>query len=561
MAESQKNILKDKERGESPAAQTLNDCKPCLKHAAENISRKITPDMNNDDSMCKNCSKTILSYIFLIQDMLDGLARKIYCDQDSSHCIQCLRRDSRSTDSLTDEKSSPVKDISDFKSESSPDLNGYSEDTKTSGDEKSEANSTLSSCSAAEVSTKPKRSKKVSSRRNSRRISMEVKENESYVNRNGWQTNFLYNVSPMTVSNCPSYTSRNDQNRITVFTNGTYNSAEDIPVINKENKSVFNKYSNIDSEEISTAPSKLPQHSVKSRTFPEVISSEVSKHYEQHVCCKESNPVYNEAGAVDSMKSHIIDIKKSSENSMNVENEKTVIAPLGIKHEVITQANDKTTENLNTLHNSLCKHASISTEAAILTEAFVTICRNNAEALGCLVLGSSLLLSRTTKQLCVLVFEGVDTRFKESLSSVFHVVRHVRNLNSVNGTNLEYLDQIGLEKLNIWRLLQFKKCVFLNPDCLVLRNCDELFQYDELSAVPDVGWPDCFNSGVFVFVPSVITFTKLVELSQIQGQNNGGDQILLNSYFNMWSSDISKKLSFIYNLMQNASYTYAPALE
>ncbi|GFS89911.1 glycogenin-1 [Nephila pilipes] len=29
----------------------------------------------------------------------------------------------------------------------------------------------------------------------------------------------------------------------------------------------------------------------------------------------------------------------------------------------------------------------------------------------------------------------------------------------------------------------------------------------------------------------------------------------------MWSSDISKKLSFIYNLMQNACHTYAPALE
>lgn len=40
----------------------------------------------------------------------------------------------------------------------------------------------------------------------------------------------------------------------------------------------------------------------------------------------------------------------------------------------------------------------------------------------------------------------------------------------------------------------------------VLKNCDELFNRDEFSAAPDAGWPDCFNSGVFVFKPSIETF-------------------------------------------------------
>ncbi|CAL1279450.1 unnamed protein product [Larinioides sclopetarius] len=120
---------------------------------------------------------------------------------------------------------------------------------------------------------------------------------------------------------------------------------------------------------------------------------------------------------------------------------------------------------------------------------------------------------------------------------------------------------MNLEKLSIWCIVQFSKCVFLNPDCLILRNCDELFQHEELSAVPDIGWPDCFNSGVFIFAPSVNTLSKLVELSQKQGQNNEGDQMLLNAYFNTWSSDIGKKLSFIYNLTRNASYTYGPAFQ
>ena len=38
------------------------------------------------------------------------------------------------------------------------------------------------------------------------------------------------------------------------------------------------------------------------------------------------------------------------------------------------------------------------------------------------------------------------------------------------------------------------RCVFLDADTLVRQNIDDLFSREELSAAPDVGWPDCFNS-------------------------------------------------------------------
>lgn len=59
---------------------------------------------------------------------------------------------------------------------------------------------------------------------------------------------------------------------------------------------------------------------------------------------------------------------------------------------------------------------------------------------------------------------------------------------------------ITFTKIHCWRLVQFRKCVFLDADTMALRNVDDLFERDELSAAPDPGWPDCFNSGVFVFV-------------------------------------------------------------
>lgn len=55
----------------------------------------------------------------------------------------------------------------------------------------------------------------------------------------------------------------------------------------------------------------------------------------------------------------------------------------------------------------------------------------------------------------------------------------------------------------------------------MVRNSDELFERDEFSAAPDVGWPDCFNSGVFVFRPSVETFNNLVQFAVEKGSFDG----------------------------------------
>ena len=35
------------------------------------------------------------------------------------------------------------------------------------------------------------------------------------------------------------------------------------------------------------------------------------------------------------------------------------------------------------------------------------------------------------------------------------------------------------------------------------------------------GWPDCFNSGVFVFTPSMDTYEELLALAMSQGSFDG----------------------------------------
>ncbi|CAH1780810.1 unnamed protein product, partial [Owenia fusiformis] len=199
-------------------------------------------------------------------------------------------------------------------------------------------------------------------------------------------------------------------------------------------------------------------------------------------------------------------------------------------------------------------------------EAFVTLTTNDTYSLGCLVLGNSLRRAETNRVLVVMVTDGVSSSMREQLSRVFDLIVRVDVLDSRDSQKLDLLTRpdlgVTFTKLHCWRLTQFKKCVFLDADTMVLQNVDELFERKELSGAPDAGWPDCFNSGVFVYEPSEETYSSLVEFAVKQGSFDGGDQGLLNLYFSDWSTkDISRHLPFVYNVVSQAFYSYLPAFK
>ncbi|XP_034479887.1 glycogenin-1 isoform X4 [Drosophila innubila] len=198
--------------------------------------------------------------------------------------------------------------------------------------------------------------------------------------------------------------------------------------------------------------------------------------------------------------------------------------------------------------------------------AWVTLTTNDTYSLGALVLAHSLKRAGTAHQLAVLVTPTVSEAMRDRLKDVYNVVQEVNVLDSQDAANLALLSRpelgVTFTKLHCWRLVQFEKCVFLDADTLVLKNCDELFERDELSAAPDVSWPDCFNSGVFVFRPNVETFNKITDYAVQHGSFDGGDQGLLNQYFADWATaDIKKHLPFVYNVTAYASYCYLPAFK
>ena len=178
----------------------------------------------------------------------------------------------------------------------------------------------------------------------------------------------------------------------------------------------------------------------------------------------------------------------------------------------------------------------------------------------------SLMQVGTSRSTVILITNGVSDGMQRLLRQSFTEVVVVDVIDSRDEKVLRAMKRpelgVTLTKLHAWTLTQYRKCVFLDADVMFLKPADELFDREELSAVPDIGWPDCFNSGVFVFVPSLDTFDGLTQLLADEGSFDGGDQGLLNQFFSDWFSaqDTRRRhLSFIYNMTLTGAYTYSPA--
>lgn len=199
-----------------------------------------------------------------------------------------------------------------------------------------------------------------------------------------------------------------------------------------------------------------------------------------------------------------------------------------------------------------------------MTEAFVTLATTDEYMCGALVWAQSLREVKTTKQIVCLVTKSVSPYMVNLCHSVFDHVEVVDVLDSGDAANLALLARpdlgVTFTKLHCWRLIQYTKAVFMDADTLVLQNIDDLFERPELSAAPDPGWPDCFNSGVFVFVPSMETYEKLLKFAIETGSFDGGDQGLLNLFFSDWATkDLAHHLPFVYNVISQSLYSYPPA--
>lgn len=157
------------------------------------------------------------------------------------------------------------------------------------------------------------------------------------------------------------------------------------------------------------------------------------------------------------------------------------------------------------------------------------------------------------------------------------------SLLKLNKGNLELLHRPELAftfmKLELWRLQQFERVVYLDCDTLLVSDAfwdildvTKNQKRNEVGAVPDCGWPDMFNSGVLTIVPDLDIYAELAEYVMSTISVDGADQGVLNQYFNpncRFGSRQSTiggengwiRLPFTYNVtVPNAGYQNAPAV-
>ncbi|KAK2758096.1 glycogenin glucosyltransferase [Emmonsiellopsis sp. PD_33] len=179
---------------------------------------------------------------------------------------------------------------------------------------------------------------------------------------------------------------------------------------------------------------------------------------------------------------------------------------------------------------------------------------------GAMVLAHSLRDHGTKAKLAVLVtLDSLKTSTIDELRTIYDDVIPISRIVNRTPANLYLMDRPDListfSKIELWKQTQYSQVVYIDADVISLRAPDELLTIDtSFAAVPDIGWPDCFNTGLMVLRPNMQDYYSLLALAQRGISFDGADQGLLNMHFTNW-----ERLSFTYNCTPSGHYQYIPA--
>lgn len=121
----------------------------------------------------------------------------------------------------------------------------------------------------------------------------------------------------------------------------------------------------------------------------------------------------------------------------------------------------------------------------------------------------------------------------------------------------------GWTKLRIFGLQQYDTILYIDSDCLVLKDVSSLLELNKvytesealIAAAPDLFPSNHFNSGVMVIRPSTSVMETMERHASLLTTFDGSDTGFLNAYFNTWYTEFPPmaRLSVGYNA-QEAMY-------
>jgi len=163
-------------------------------------------------------------------------------------------------------------------------------------------------------------------------------------------------------------------------------------------------------------------------------------------------------------------------------------------------------------------------------EAYVTVVTSDKEAIGAFALSASLIHVRSTRMLRILVTPGVSRTVRNQLSNLPNVGA-VTPVNPIPSDN-QIFATLGTEewrahftKIRVWQLFSFNRLVYLDPQAVVLRNLDSLFQHhtsemkmfsayvteEKFTCSVSGGDVNGIDTSIMVLTPSKQMFGQLVD--------------------------------------------------
>ncbi|XP_078440430.1 plant glycogenin-like starch initiation protein 6 [Wolffia australiana] len=170
----------------------------------------------------------------------------------------------------------------------------------------------------------------------------------------------------------------------------------------------------------------------------------------------------------------------------------------------------------------------ITARTSASEEAFVSLLYGDEFLLGVRVLGKSIRDTGTTKDMVVLVSDGVSNYAKRLLQADGWIVKEISLLVNPNLKRPKRFWGV-YTKLKIFNLIMYKKVVYLDADTIVVKSIDDLFKCGKFCA--NLKHSERLNSGVMVVEPSEAVFKDMMDKVAFLPSYTGGDQGFLNSYF------------------------------
>lgn len=161
-------------------------------------------------------------------------------------------------------------------------------------------------------------------------------------------------------------------------------------------------------------------------------------------------------------------------------------------------------------------------------EAYVTLLYGDEFLLGVRVLGKSIWDTGSSKDMVVLVSDGVSDYAKKLLRADGWIVEPISLLTNPNQVRPKRFWGV-YTKLKIFNLTRYRKVVYLDADTIVLKNIDDLFKCGRFCA--NLKHSERLNSGVMVVEPSETVFKDMMSKVNSLPSYTGGDQGFLNSYY------------------------------